>query len=227
MEPLVRLILVTLLSYLVGSIPTALIVSKYFFGFDIRSKGSGNMGSTNAFRILGWRWGLFVQIIDILKGIVAVTVVTHLFDGILPFTNRTPFEDITVVRVIAGLSSVLGHVFTIFAGFKGGKGMNTATGMLIAVAPIEVSVAIVLFLLAVAFSGYISLGSVIAAIAVPTTMIVRYNIFGIEIPGYLTLVYFCAVVSFIVIYAHRSNIRRLIDGTESRFSKFQLFNRHH
>ncbi|RMF34730.1 MAG: acyl-phosphate glycerol 3-phosphate acyltransferase, partial [Chlorobiota bacterium] len=122
-----RLIVVAVVSYLLGSFPTAVVVSRLFFGFDIRTRGSGNMGSTNAFRVLGWKWGLVVQVVDVLKGLLAVTVVAHLMVGqALPFTNRTPFEDITVVRLLAGTSAVIGHIFSIFVGFRGGKGVNTA-----------------------------------------------------------------------------------------------------
>ncbi len=225
-DPTLRLIAIGVLSYLIGSIPTAVWVSRAVFGFDIRTKGSGNMGSTNAFRILGSKWGIFVQVIDILKGLVAVAFVAHLMEGHqLPFTNRTPFEDITVVKVIAGASAVLGHIFSIFVGFKGGKGVNTATGMLIGIAPVEVGVAVVVFALAVMFSGYISLGSILAAIVLPSTMAFRYNVFGAQISGYHTLIWFSVAVSVLVITMHRSNIRRLLSGTESKMTKWQILRR--
>ncbi len=146
MDPIVRLLLIIILSYLAGSLPTAVIISKLFFGFDIRERGSGNMGSTNAFRVLGVKWGIVVQVVDILKGVLAVVVISHLFTGAMPFVNRTPFEDITVLRLIAGVSAVLGHVFSAFVQFRGGKGINTATGMLIAIAPVDVGIAFALFL---------------------------------------------------------------------------------
>ncbi len=225
-DPTFRLILIGVFSYLVGSIPTAVLVSKQFFGFDIRTKGSGNMGSTNAFRLLGTRWGIFVQVVDIIKGLVAVVFVAHLMEGHhLPFTNRTPFEDITVVKIIAGASAVLGHIFSVFVGFKGGKGVNTATGMLIGIAPIEVSVAIVVFALAVMLSGYISLGSILAAIVLPSTMAFRYNVFGANIDGYHTLIWFSICVSSLVIYMHKANIKRLLSGTESKMTNWQVLRR--
>ncbi len=225
-DPTLRLIFIGLLSYLIGSIPTAVIVSKRFFGFDIRTKGSGNMGSTNAFRMLGWKWGIFVQVVDIAKGLAAVVFVSHLMEGHhLPFTNRTPFEDITVVKIIAGASAVLGHIFSVFVGFKGGKGVNTAAGMLIGIAPIEVSIAAGVFILAVMLSGYISLGSILAAIILPGAMAFRYNVFGATIDGYHTLIWFSISISALVIYMHRSNIKRLLSGTENKMTKWQVLRR--
>lgn len=218
-----RLVAVAIVSYLLGSFPTAVIVSRLFFGFDIRTRGSGNMGSTNAFRVLGWKWGLLVQIVDVLKGVLAVTVVPHLMTGhALPFTNYTPFEDITVVRLIAGTSAVIGHIFSVFVGFRGGKGVNTAAGMLLGIAPVEIAIAFGVFVVAVALSGYISLGSVSAAIVFPSAMLIRHNICGAEIAGYHILIWFAVAVSGLVLYAHRSNIMRLLAGREHRFDKLWL-----
>ncbi len=222
-DPPLRLLTIALVSYLVGSFPTAVVVSRLFFGFDIRTRGSGNMGSTNAFRVLGWKWGIVVQIVDVLKGVFAVTVVAHMMVGqVLPFTNYTPFEDITVVRLIAGTSAVLGHIFSIFVGFRGGKGVNTAAGMLVGIAPVEIAIAVGVFMLAVALSGYISLGSVSAAIVFPSAMLIRHNVCGADINGYHILIWFAIAVSALVIYAHRSNIQRLLAGKENRFDKLWL-----
>ncbi|MCI0450456.1 MAG: glycerol-3-phosphate acyltransferase, partial [Chlorobi bacterium] len=154
---MLSLIVVIILSYLVGSFPAALLVGKYFKGIDLRHYGSKNMGSTNAFRVLGWRLGALVQAIDILKGVIATLLISKLFYGALPFENRTPFEDITVVQIIAGISATIGHVWTIFAGFKGGKGINTTAGMLLSLAPIDASISIGIFVLVLVFSGYVSL----------------------------------------------------------------------
>ncbi len=224
MDPIVRLVLIAIISYLIGSFPTAVIISKTFFGFDIREKGSGNMGSTNAFRLLGVKWGIFVQLIDILKGVAAVFLIAQMFGGgEMPFVNRTPFEDITVMKMIAGVCAVMGHVWSVFVGFRGGKGINTAVGMLIGVAPVEVGIIALVFLLTVFASGYISLGSIFAAIALPTTMALRYNLWHVEIHGYHTLIFFLIGLSLLVIYTHRSNIRRLLAGNENRFQKLWLF----
>src|SRR3954466_7857208 len=120
---MLSLVFVILASYIIGSIPFGILVSKQFRGFDLRTKGSGNMGSTNAFRVLGWKLGLLVQILDLAKGLGAVLIATYCFQG-LPFHNATPFQDITVFRLIAGGAAILGHVYSIFAGFRGGKGIS-------------------------------------------------------------------------------------------------------
>lgn len=222
MEVALKIFLIIVISYFIGSLPTAIIVSKRFFGFDIRSKGSGNMGSTNAFRILGWKWGLFVQIVDILKGYIAVVFVAGFIGDGLIFPNATMFEHLTLLKILAGVSSVVGHIWSVFAGFKGGKGVNTAAGMLIGLAPYDVLIAFSLFALTVIFSGYISLGSIMAAFSIPSSMIVRYNIFGADIPGYGILIYFALGLMVLVLYTHRANIKRLIEGSENKFSKLQL-----
>ncbi len=222
MDPYFKLILVTFLSYLLGSFPTAIVVSKKFFGFDIREKGSGNMGSTNAFRVLGMKWGIIVQVADLLKGILAVVVIASLLGEGITFPGITMFEDMTVVRLLAGVSAVMGHIYSIFVGFKGGKGINTAAGMLIGIAPVDVGIALFFFILAVIFSGYISLGSITAAVAFPSSIFFRYNILHDNIEGYFTLIYFALGLMAILIYQHRHNVLRLLKGTENRFSKLHL-----
>ncbi len=225
MDPVLRLIIIIVQSYLIGSIPNALIIGKRFFGIDVRTVGSGNMGSTNVSRTLGWKAGLAVQLLDIAKGLLAVLLVAYFFDSEMPFVNYTPFEDETVVGLIAGISAVLGHMWSVFAGFKGGKGMNTSLGMLLAVAPVEVAVGLGIFLVIFFASGYVSLGSIAAAVIIPSTMAFRYNVLGVSIQGYHTLVFFLIALSTIVIYAHRSNVKRLLAGTENRFSKLMIFKR--
>ena len=218
-----QLTFIIVVAYLLGAIPSALIIGKLFFGVDIRQKGSGNMGSTNTFRTFGWKAGLAVQLIDIAKGIAAVSVARMVFTGNLPFPNMTPFEDVTIVSVIAGIAAVIGHVWTVFGGFRGGKGINTALGMLIAITPIEVAIAIGIFLLVLLASGYVSLGSMIAAASLPTTMFVRHTIFGVEIQGYHTLLFFIIGLAGFLIFTHRSNIKRLLQGRENRFNKLWVF----
>jgi acyl phosphate:glycerol-3-phosphate acyltransferase len=222
MESDLKLILIIILSYIIGSIPTAIIVSRKFFGFDIRERGSGNMGSTNAFRILGWKWGLFVQIADVLKGVFAVVFIANLLGEGIYFNSINSFEGMTVVKFIAGLSAVGGHIWPIFVDFRGGKGINTAAGMLIGIAPIDVSIAVGIFIIALLFSGYVSLGSISAAIALPSSLFIRYNLCGVNIPSYSILIHFAVSLTILVVYTHRKNILRLAKGTESRFSKLQV-----
>lgn len=187
-------------------------------GIDIREHGSGNAGGTNVSRVLGWKYGILVILLDALKGVLAVVVVARLHYGNMPFENATPFDDFTLVQIIAGISAVIGHIWTVFANFRGGKGIATALGMLIIVATVDMLVALGVFVLVVAYSRYISLGSIMAAIAVPLTLIIRENVFHVDIPGYSTLLPFIIGLSLLVIYTHRKNVVRLVNGSESKIS---------
>lgn len=215
--------LIIILSYIVGSIPTGLLIGRWFKGIDIREHGSGNIGSTNVMRTLGWKLGLLVQTGDIMKGLFAVLVIARLHYGDFPFNNRTPFDDITIVQIIAGASAVIGHIFSVFLNFNGGKGINTAAGMLVGIAPIDISIAVIVFAIVLFSTGYVSLGSLSAATAFPTTMFIRFNVFNVDIPSYHTLILFSIATTLLLYYAHRSNIRRLLAGQESRFNRLKLF----
>lgn len=210
------------ISYFIGAIPNAFIIGKIFKNIDIRKHGSGNLGSTNAFRTLGVPCGILVQILDIGKGLLVVLIVSVFFYNNLPFENLTPFDDITLVKIIAGISAVIGHTFSVFVSFKGGKGINTTVGMLISLAPIDVSISIGFFVIILIFSGYVSLGSIIASFMLPLTMFIRENIFKVEIYGYKTLFVFSLIVSVFLLYNHRENIKRLLTGRENRFDKLWL-----
>lgn len=219
---MLNLIGIIVVSYLIGAIPSALIVGKLFKKIDIRNYGSGNLGSTNAFRVLGVPLGILVQAMDISKGLIAVLFVSTFFYDNLPFTNYTPFEDLTVLKIIAGISAVLGHTFSVFVNFKGGKGINTALGMLISLAPVDVGISVGFFILIVISSGYVSLGSIVASFVFPVTMFVRENVFKVDIYGYNTLIFFSIGISLLLIYNHRENIKRLLYGNENRFDKLWL-----
>lgn len=221
MNPIYILTFIFVISYLIGSIPWGVIISKKFFGFDIRTRGSGNMGSTNVFRTLGTKWGIIVQVLDILKGVIPVLLAGWIGQGI-NFPNATGFEDITIIKFSAGIVAILGHIFTIFAGFKGGKGINTALGVFIAISPVDLGIAIGVFLISLIMSGYVSLGSIMAGIAVPVSLFLRYNVFNVDIPGYHFLIYATIFLSILVIYTHRSNIKRLLKRQENHFAKLQL-----
>ncbi len=227
MDPLLRLVIIIVQSYLIGAIPFALIIGRVFYGVDVRTLGSGNLGSTNVYRNLGWKPGVAVQILDIAKGLLPVLLVASFFDTQMPFENRTPFEDSTVVRLIAGVTAVVGHMWSVFAGFRGGKGINTSMGMLVAVAPVELAIAFGVFLLLIGFFGYVSLGSMVAAMVIPVTMFIRRNVLNVEIDGYLTLICFLIALSVMVLYAHRSNLQRLVEGTEHRFPRLMVLRRKH
>ncbi len=212
---------IIVLSYLVGSIPTSIIFAKAIRGIDIRNHGSGNAGGTNVFRVLGWKAGTSVILIDILKGYVATMIVTKLMYGALPFNNQTPFEDITIVRIIAGCAAILGHIWTAFSGFRGGKGIATAGGVLLGLATIEVLAAVGVFTIVFLISRYVSLGSISAAISLPLAMLARHNIFHAELEGYHTLIFVSIGISLLLIYTHRANIKRLLAGTEHRLTAYR------
>lgn len=209
---------IIVLSYLIGSIPTSIIVTKAVKGVDIRDHGSGNAGGTNVMRVLGWKYGMLVIILDALKGVLAVVIVARMHYGAMPFQNLTPFDDFTLVQIIAGISAVIGHIWTVFAGFRGGKGIATALGMLLMIVTIDMLIAIGVFVLVVGIFRYISLGSILGAVAVPVALIVRENIFNVDVQGYHTLLPFLIGISVLVIYTHRKNLSRLLNGSENKVS---------
>lgn len=233
MLPVITILVV---SYLIGSIPTSIIASKIFKGIDIRNFGSGNAGGTNAFRVLGWKAGLFVTLFDMFKGVAVVIWVVGFFEynhqvGELPEMNRI------ALRLLAGIAAVVGHVYTVFAGFKGGKGVSTAAGMLIGVAPITMLIVTAVFFLTMFLSRYVSLSSIIAALSFPLIIAIRKyalglgdgldyypNLFGSlrQIHDSLDyhLLIFGAIVALAIVYTHRANIERLRLGTESRVNLF-------
>ncbi len=218
-----NLAIVLLLSYVIGSIPTSIIATKLANAGDIRKFGSGNAGGTNVLRMLGWKIGLAVILFDLFKGVVATYYIPQLFwnPNPLPFNNYTPFQDFTVVQIICGIGAIFGHIWTLFAGFKGGKGVATGAGMILGLAPVEFVVAILVFAIVFMSWRYVSLGSILAAMAIPVTLFIRENIFHVDIPGYHTLVYFAVAVSLLITYTHRENIKRLLAGTENKLTHFK------
>jgi acyl phosphate:glycerol-3-phosphate acyltransferase len=223
---MLSLFIIVSLSYLIGSIPNGLIVSKLAKGIDIRKYGSGNIGSTNVTRILGLKYGIIVQVGDILKGVIPTLVIAKIFFSELPFQSHILFDDYTFVQIVAGISAVCGHIWTVFAGFRGGKGMNTAVGILVGLAPVDLLIALGVFLLVLVLSGYVSLGSITAAITFPTAMFIRENVFNATIVGYSSLIVFAVFLSLLIIYTHRSNIERLVAKKENRFSRVMIFRKH-
>ncbi len=215
---MLNLFFVIILSYLVGSIPTSILISKLVRGIDIRNYGSGNAGGSNVFRVLGWKWGILTILLDALKGAIAVILVARFYLDRFPFNNVTPFDDFTLVQIICGVAAVIGHVWTLFAGFKGGKGIATGLGVLIMIVTVDMALALGVFFLVVGFSRYISLGSLAAAVSVPLIMIIRENIFNVDIRGYHTILPFAILLAVFVVYTHRANIERLLQGSERKVS---------
>ncbi len=211
-----------LIGYLFGSFPSGVILSKTFFGFDIRTKGSGNMGSTNVFRILGKKWGILVQILDLLKGYIPVLIcgyILYLFNF-----NELDQNSLMYYKLLIGVSAILGHVFSIFVGFKGGKGINTSVGMLLALDPIGILFTFLVFLIILVLTGYVSLGSIIGSMFLVFSIYFRENILHQNVIGYEVLFVFSVFISMLIIFTHRSNIKRLFTRTESKFENFLLKN---
>jgi len=214
-EPYIQLLLLLLLSFITGSFPTSILTGKLLKGIDIREHGSGNAGGTNVFRVLGWKPALVVVLIDIFKGwLPSAIYATTLFKG-------QPISDVGVIQILCGFSAVLGHTYTIFAGFRGGKGIGTLAGMLIALFPIAFPLCLLVFAITLMTTGYVSLSSILATIALPILLLIL-PILGIH-QGALSLLIFALLVPWFAIYTHRSNIVRLRDGTENRFEKAMIF----
>ena len=159
---MIELLVLLIVSYLIGSTPTSIITSKLIYKTDIRQHGSGNAGATNIFRTFGWKPALFVTIIDVFKGWLPAFVAGRLNIESMLFSSNAD-----LLMILAGFAAVLGHTYTIFAGFKGGKGVGTAAGMLIALYPIAVPICLGAFILTLLFTGIVSLGSMLAAITLP------------------------------------------------------------
>ena len=215
---MLNLILIVILSYLVGSIPNSIIITKLVKGVDIRDYGSGNAGGTNVSRVLGKKYGILVIILDALKGAIAVVLIARLYLGNFPFHNSTPFDDFTLVQIIAGVAAVVGHIWTIFAGFKGGKGIATGLGVLISIITLDMLIGLVVFIAVVGISRYVSLGSISAAVSIPAIMFIRKNIFHAQVTGYSTVLPFTILLALLVIYTHRENLKRVFAGQESKLS---------
>jgi len=200
-----------ILSYLTGSIPTSIIVSRIAKNIDIREHGSGNAGATNVYRILGWKYALIVLSLDIFKAWLPTAIyATKIFLSI-------SIPDIGFIQILCGFSAVLGHTYPIFAGFKGGKGVGSLIGVLLALFPFAFPLCLIVAIFVVVTTGYVSLGSIFAAISLPIIILILPGL-GIITPN-LSLVIFSLLVPWFVIYTHRSNISRIRNGTENRFDK--------
>ena len=202
------LFIILLLSYLLGSIPTAIIVSRIVMKDDIRRHGSGNAGATNVFRVMGWKAALFVVLVDVGKGTVATLFVSKIGVGSVPL-------DAALVQMLAGLAAIIGHVWTVFAGFRGGKGMGTAFGVLIALAPLASLISLIVWLVLVFTIRIVSVGSMAAGVVFPATLLIQRFVLDSDIPD--ALLGLAVVLGILVFITHRSNIRRLMRGEENRF----------
>jgi len=221
----VNIAILIVISYLFGSIPTGVWVSKLFFGFDLRDKGSGNTGSTNAFRVLGKKWGIIVQLIDILKAYIPVAILSTLLVKDISLFGLDYGSSFVIVQMLSGIFTVVGHMFPVFAKFKGGKGVNCILGMFLGIMPIDAATGLSMFIIVVILSGYVSLGSLVAIVCVPLSLVIRATVFNVEIPGFNILLSYALLMVVLLFYSHRANIKRLRAGEENRFEKIMIFKR--
>jgi glycerol-3-phosphate acyltransferase PlsY len=198
-------VVAVVLAYLAGSIPSAVWAGKIFHGIDVREHGSGNAGATNTVRVLGWKTGIPVLIFDLFKGWLS---------AMLPkFLNAAPegSEIMMILQITCGMAAILGHVFPLFAGFRGGKGVATTFGVLLALHPLLTLTCAGIFLVVLLAGGYVSLGSMTAVAMFPILLVTLFKSTSV----WLTV--FAIIVAVAVIATHAKNIRRLLRGEEKRF----------
>lgn len=202
-------ILFGIIAYLLGSVPTAVWVGRAKYGIDVREHGSKNAGATNTFRVLGKKAGITVLSIDVLKGFTA---------SFLPYVfhvGEWQSEQLITVQILASILAVVGHVFPVFAGFRGGKGVATSLGVIIGLHPPAAGICIVVFLIVFIVSNYVSLGAICAALTFPASIYFIFAITSLWLNG------FAVLLATLVIIAHRKNIKRLIDGNENKMNLFK------
>ncbi len=202
-------VLLTVLAYLIGSIPTAVWISKSKFNIDIREYGSGNAGATNTFRVLGSKWGSIVMLVDVLKGVVATSLYI-----VLPYYLSHELAR-TNLMIGLGLASVIGHIFPIWANFRGGKGVATLLGMAVAIQPLVALCCIGVFLIVLYLTRFVSLSSMLAGVSF---MIFILFIFNEKETLYRV---FAVIVALMVVLTHQKNIGRILKGTESKVPIFK------
>ena len=188
-------------SYLLGAVPTSYLAARLFRGIDLREHGSRNLGATNLYRVLGWRYAIPVGLLDAAKGLVPVLV----------FAPRVSSSEL--FALICGLVAVVGHVFSVFVGFKGGKGVATVAGVMLGLTPAALGVAVLVWAALVYLTGYVSVGSIVAATIFPLA------VYLLEPPDQPAMLWLDIAVAAAIVWFHRANIQRLFRGTENRFGR--------
>lgn len=201
-----------LIAYHLGSIPTAVWVGKAWYNIDVREHGSNNAGATNTFRVLGKKPGIIVLAVDIVKGFIAVSLVKW-FNYFMVLDHT--FDEVVQVQVVCAVAAILGHIFPVFAGFKGGKGVATSLGVIVGLEPLSALICIILFLIVFIISNYVSLGAIIVSFAFPIV------VWWVTDNSSDVLFIFSIILSLAVIAAHRKNIKRLIKGEENKMNLFK------
>lgn len=204
------LVVIVVLSYLTGSIPTSIVLSRVLRGIDIRDYGSGNAGGTNTVRILGWKIGAAVIVVDIGKGVLAALLISQIrIDPVIVSPD--------LLRISAGSAAIVGHIWTVFARFKGGKGVATGAGMLFSLYPEAGLVCLIIFTLVLFFVRIVSVSSMAVAVSLPVVLFIQKTCLGDPVSN--ELLYFAILAAVLILFTHRSNIKRLLKGEESRFKR--------
>jgi acyl phosphate:glycerol-3-phosphate acyltransferase len=195
-------------AYLIGAIPTAVWLGKAFYGIDVRNSGSGNPGATNTFRVLGKKAGIPVLIIDILKGYFAVMLAHLVFGSAIN-------QDFVTLQLFLGLAAVIGHIFPVYSGFKGGKGIATLLGVMLAINPMAAGLAILAFIITLLTFKMVSLASILGSVFFALSILVFFHTF------HTVMVPFSLLVVVMVIFTHQKNIERLLKKEESKVKLFK------
>lgn len=195
---------ILVLAYLIGSIPTSVWIGRSFFGIDVRERGSKNAGATNAMRVFGWKVGLTVLIIDMFKGWLAVNLV-HLTNYYIPETG-----DFIEFQLLLGIAAILGHIFPVYVGFRGGKGVATLFGLILAINPEPTLLCVGIFIITLILTKYVSLSSMVAGFAFPVMVIF---VFKTTTPS---LVIFSLIIAGLLLFTHQKNIERLLRREEKK-----------
>ncbi len=195
---------ILVLAYLIGSIPTSVWIGRSFFGIDVRERGSKNAGATNAMRVFGWKVGLTVLIIDMLKGWLAVNLI-HLTNYYIPETG-----DFIEFQLLLGIAAILGHIFPVYVGFRGGKGVATLFGLILAINPEPTLLCVGIFVITLVVTKYVSLSSMVAGFAFPVMVIF---VFKTTTPS---LVIFSLIIAGLLLFTHQKNIERLLRREEKK-----------
>jgi len=210
---ILQFILLIVVAYLIGSIPTSVWAGKIFFKLDVRDHGSGNAGATNTIRVLGWKAGLPVFIFDVFKGWIAVMLAGFFI------SDQVGNDQLVFLKIALAAAVVLGHVFPLFAGFRGGKGVATLLGIGIALYPVTVWIVLAIFILVLLVTGYVSLGSITGSIVFPFLDIFLFKQENVWLIGLSIL------VAIFIPVTHWKNIKRLLKGEESKFRPHQHGNK--
>ncbi|HDQ45139.1 MAG TPA: glycerol-3-phosphate 1-O-acyltransferase [bacterium] len=205
---MISLFVVLLLGYLAGSIPTAIIASRIVMKDDIRNHGSRNAGATNVFRVMGWKPALIVVLIDIGKGVLATLVFARIA---VDAPVLSPF----ILQLLAGCAAIAGHIWTVFAQFRGGKGVGTAFGVLVGLAPAASLITLGVWLILVFATRIVSVGSIAAGLVFPLVLLIQKTVLKSPVPDGLLIM--GITLGFLIGVTHRANIRRLLRGEEHRF----------